>query len=115
MEVELVQTKEQLDQQQPNSPPVSDFLTPVKGEQHNMTILSLNRDFQQETASQRGQLNDLNEEVRELRKDRDNCRTKQSTATGGQSSIAAAMTATHPDSAAEFLQTHTGRGADIIA
>jgi len=73
MEIELVQIREQLDQQQSTTPTVSDFQ--AKKEQDRVTAESV---FQQELDRQRRQLDDLSQEMKELRKGRDNCRTEYS-------------------------------------
>jgi len=75
MEIELVQIREQLDQQQSTTPTVSDFQAKKEQDRVNSQL----RVFQQELDRQRRQLDDLSEEMKELRKDRDNCRTELAT------------------------------------
>ena len=61
MEVELVQLREQLDQQQPNSPSFQDTLTIFRGEQEDIRNPRL-REFQRDRASHSRQLDYLSEE-----------------------------------------------------
>ena len=73
MEIELVQLREQLDQQQPNS--FQDTLTIFRREQEDILNARL-REFQQDRASHNRQLDYLTEEVKQLRSDRDSCKAE---------------------------------------
>ena len=68
MEIELVQLREQLDQQQPNS--FQDTLTIFRREQEDILNTRL-REFQQDRSSHSRQLDYLQGEVKQLRSDRD--------------------------------------------
>ena len=75
IEIELVQLREQLDQQQPNSLSSQNTLTIFRREQEDIVNGSqLGWEFQQDRASLGRQLDYLSEEVKQLRSDRDSCK-----------------------------------------